>query len=47
LPVENAEPLRRELEDFVLAVRTGVAPTVTGCDGRNALALATRIAGLM
>jgi predicted dehydrogenase len=47
LAVENAEPLRRELEDFVGAVRTGSAPAVTGCDGRAALALATRIADLM
>jgi predicted dehydrogenase len=46
-PVEIAreEPLRRELVDFVSAVREGRAPHVTGTDGRRALALATRVAG--
>ena len=45
-PVEVArdEPLRRELEDFVDAVRDGRAPGVTGADGLRALALATRVA---
>ena len=38
------EPLRRELADFVDAVRTGRDPLVTGRDGMRALALATRIA---
>lgn len=47
LPVTNEEPLRRELADFVDAVRTGRQPGVTGQDGRDALALATRIADLM
>jgi predicted dehydrogenase len=47
LTVETAEPLRRELEDFVAAVRDGRPPAVTGGDGREALALATRIAELM
>jgi predicted dehydrogenase len=44
VPVENEEPLRRELADFVEAIRTRRPPTVTGEDGRRALALATQIA---
>lgn len=44
IDVEPAEPLGRELEDFVAAVRDGRPPGVTGADGREALALATRIA---
>jgi len=47
LEVENEEPLRRELEDFIDAVRTPRAPGVTGRDGREALALATRVAETM
>ncbi|PYR67725.1 MAG: UDP-N-acetyl-D-glucosamine dehydrogenase [Acidobacteria bacterium] len=47
LEVMNEEPLRRELEDFVDAVRAGRAPGVTGRDGREALALATRVAETM
>lgn len=47
LDVAREEPLRRELEDFVDAVRTGRAPGVTGRDGREALALATRVAEKM
>jgi predicted dehydrogenase len=45
--VETDEPLRRELDDFVTAVRDRRPPTVTGRDGRAALALATRIAELI
>ena len=45
--VTNEEPLRRELEDFVDAVRTRRKPGVTGRDGRDALALATRVAETM
>jgi predicted dehydrogenase len=41
--VPEAEPLRRELEDFVAAVRDRRAPRVDGHQGRRALALATRI----
>jgi predicted dehydrogenase len=44
VPVERDEPLRRELIDFVDAVRTGRAPGVPGDAGRRALALATRVA---
>lgn len=44
LPVEKDEPLRRELADFVRAVRTRSKPLVDGHAGRAALALATRIA---
>ena len=44
LEVANEEPLKRELEDFVDAVRSRRRPGVTGRDGRDALALATRVA---
>jgi predicted dehydrogenase len=44
LPVASEEPLKRELDDFVDAVRTGRRPGVTGQEGRDALALATRVA---
>lgn len=47
IDVANEEPLRRELEDFVDAVRTRRAPGVSGRAGRNALALATRVAEKM
>ncbi len=45
--VTNEEPLRRELQDFIDAVRTRRRPGVTGRDGRDALALATRVAETM
>jgi predicted dehydrogenase len=45
--VANDEPLRRELADFVDAVRNRRQPVVTGRDGRAALALATRVAEVM
>lgn len=41
------EPLRLELADFVEAVRTRRQPTVTGRDGRAALALATQVTELI
>jgi predicted dehydrogenase len=44
LDVVNEEPLKRELEDFVNAVRTKRLPGVTGREGRDALELATRVA---
>jgi predicted dehydrogenase len=47
VPVENGEPLKRELEDFVDAIRVRRAPVVTGEQGRRALALATQIADKM
>jgi len=47
LEVPRDEPLRAELADFVEAVRTGRAPGVTGHAGREALALASRIADAM
>jgi predicted dehydrogenase len=47
LEVARDEPLHRELEDFVAAARARTRPGVTGQDGRDALALATRIAELM
>jgi predicted dehydrogenase len=45
--VASDEPLRRELADFVGAVRDRRAPAITGHDGRAALALATRVADEM
>ncbi len=47
LPVVREEPLKRELEDFVAAVRDRRPPLVTGEDGRRALALAQAIAEKM
>ena len=44
LDVTTDEPLRRELEDFVEAARNGRPPGVPAQAGRDALALATRIA---
>jgi len=47
MDVAREEPLRRELEDFVDAVRQARPPGVTGRAGRDALALATRVAEKM
>ncbi len=47
LKVTQEEPLLRELADFVEAVRDRRAPGVTGRAGRDALALATRVADAM
>jgi predicted dehydrogenase len=47
LPVVREEPLKRELSDFVRAVREKRPPLVTGEDGRRALALAQAIAEKM
>jgi predicted dehydrogenase len=47
LHVVNEEPLKRELADFVDAVRLNRQPLVTGDQGRRALALAQRIADKM
>lgn len=47
LEVAADEPLRRELVDFIDAVSRSRPAGVTGQDGRDALALATRIAELM
>ena len=41
--VDREEPLRRELEDFVAAIRDKKAPGVPGEQGRAALALAEKI----
>lgn len=41
--VEDADPLSRELADFLCAVRTRGEPLVTGEVGRDALALAERV----
>jgi len=45
--VTNEEPLKRELADFVDAVRAKRAPLVPGSEGRRALALAQEIADKM
>ncbi|MDX6406482.1 MAG: hypothetical protein QOH70_3937 [Blastocatellia bacterium] len=42
LEVENVEPLRAEIESFLKAAANGLAPVVSGDDGRRALALALR-----
>jgi predicted dehydrogenase len=47
LPVTREEPLKRELVDFVRALRDKRRPLVTGEDGRRALALAQAIADKM
>ena len=47
IPLEREEPLKRELADFVQAVRKGSKPLVDGEAGRRALELATRIAEKM
>jgi predicted dehydrogenase len=43
LTIEQEEPLKRELDDFVAAVRDKRAPGVTGPDGLRAIELAQRI----
>ncbi len=45
--VQNEEPLRRELEDFIDAVRNRRVPGVSGADGRRALALAQQVTDQM
>jgi predicted dehydrogenase len=47
IPVERDEPLRRELTDFVKAIRGGGVPLVDGAAGRRALRLASQIAEQM
>jgi predicted dehydrogenase len=47
IPVQADEPLRRELADFVAAIRERRAPLVNGAAGRRALALATEVAEKM
>src|SRR6476619_1149216 len=43
MPVVNEEPLKRELSDFLDAIKSKRAPMVDGAQGRRALALATEI----
>lgn len=43
--VEKKEPLRAELESFIGCVRERKRPIVAGQDGRDAVALAIRVAG--
>ena len=47
IPVQADEPLRRELADFVTAIRDRRSPLVDGAAGRRALALATEVAERM
>jgi predicted dehydrogenase len=47
LPVASQEPLAGELSNFIGAVRAGQPALVTGAAGRRALALATRVAGVI
>jgi predicted dehydrogenase len=47
VPVANEEPLKRELADFVDAVKTQRQPLVPGEQGRRALELAQRITDKM
>jgi predicted dehydrogenase len=47
LEVANEEPLKRELADFIGALRDKRAPGVTGADGLRALQLAQRITDAM
>jgi predicted dehydrogenase len=47
LDIDNEEPLKRELADFIDAVRTRREPGVPGRAGREALALATKVAQAM
>jgi predicted dehydrogenase len=47
IEVGNEEPLKRELADFVAAVRDKRDPGVTGADGLRALELAQRITDAM
>jgi predicted dehydrogenase len=47
LEIASQEPLKGELDDFIAAVRTRRESTVPGAAGREALALATRIADAM
>jgi predicted dehydrogenase len=47
LPVTGDEPLRRELEDFLRAVKTGGRPLVEGEDAVRALELALRVVAAM
>ena len=43
LEIAQEEPLKRELADFVAAVRDKRAPGVTGADGLRAIELAQRV----
>ena len=47
LEIAKEEPLKRELDDFISAVREGRAPGVTGADGLRAIELAQRISDEM
>ncbi|MFC1549636.1 gfo/Idh/MocA family oxidoreductase, partial [Nitrospirota bacterium] len=43
IQIESREPLREEIEDFILCVRERKSPMVSARDGRNALEIAMMI----
>ena len=43
LEIDDIEPLRAEIEDFLRAIENDKAPPITGGDGRRALALAVGV----
>jgi predicted dehydrogenase len=47
LEITREEPLKRELEDFVSAIREKREPLVNGTQGRAALSLAERVVARM
>jgi predicted dehydrogenase len=47
VPVEDSEPLREELSDFLACIGSRQCPAVSGVAGRNALDTALRITGLI
>ena len=47
LNCDRGDQLTRELDHFLTCVRTGTTPRVTGEDGRDAIALATRVLASM
>jgi predicted dehydrogenase len=47
LDCDQGDQLSRELDHFLTCVRTGMTPRVSGADGRDAIALATRVLNSM
>jgi predicted dehydrogenase len=43
LPIEREEPLKKELEHFIMCVRENQTPLVSGIEGREALNVALQI----
>lgn len=44
---DNKEPLKEELKDFILCVKTRTRPKVSGIEGRNALKVVLEISGII